>query len=86
MGPADRSRGVGAYQIEQVRRGFRDTQQDRAGAGMIISDLADRSRLRRLEIGEPGGEALFGFDGSGQLRSVHEPRGQTMSVRVVLRG
>ena len=49
-------------------------------------EIADRSRLHRLEIGEPVGQTLLGFVGSGQMRSVHEPRGQTMPVRVALRG
>ena len=31
-------------------------------------------------------EALLGFIRRGHMRSVHEPRGQTLSVRVALRG
>ena len=48
--------------------------------------LADRSRLPRLEIGEPACQTLFGFGRCGHMRPVHEPRGQTTLVRVALRG
>ena len=54
--------------------------------GNRVDEIADRSRLLRLEIGEPVRQTLLGFVGSGQMRSVHEPRGQTMSVRVARRG
>ena len=42
--------------------------------------------LHRLQIGEPISQMLLGFVRDGHMRSVHEPRGQTMSVRVALRG
>ena len=48
--------------------------------------ISDRGRLVRCEIGQPVLESLFGFVGSGHMRSVHEPRGQTMLVRDALRG
>ena len=83
----DRARGVGAQEIEQIGRGFRDAA---AGwfwrSGNRRGQIVDRSRLRRREIGQPVCQSLLGFIGSGHMRSVHEPRGQTMSVRVALRG
>ena len=78
-------RGVGAHQVEQIRREFRDPEQDILCVGMI-GQLIDRSRLRRLELGKPVVQALFGFVGRGDMRSVHETRGQNAFLRVARRG
>ena len=51
--------------------------------------VADRSRSAAgSEIGEPVSQTLLGDSCRERTawRSVHEPRGQTMSVRVALRG
>ncbi len=61
-------------------------EQNGLGERKSVDKIVDRSRLLRLEIGEPVRQTLLGFVGSGHMRSVHEPRGQTMSVRVALRG
>ena len=82
----DRARGIGAQQIEQIGRGFGDAEQNGFGARKPVGQIVDRSRLRRRQIGQPVCQSLFGFIGSGHMRSVHEPRGQTMLVRVALRG
>ena len=78
-------RGVGAHQVEQIRREFRDPEQDILCVGMI-GQLIDRSRLRRLELSKPVVQALFGFVGRGDMRSVHETRGQNAFLRVARRG
>ena len=82
----DQARGVGADEVEEIRREFRDAQQDGFGAGKSGDEISDRSRLLRCEIGQPVCQSLFGLIGSGHMRPVHEPRGQTMLVRVALRG
>ncbi len=82
----DRARGVGTQQIEQIGRGFGDTEKDGSGAREPAGQIGDRSRLRRRQIGQPVCQSRFGFIGSGHMRSVHKPRGQTMLVRVALRG
>ena len=82
----DRARGIGAQQIEQIGRGFGDAEQDGSGARKPAGQIVDRSRLRRRQIGQPVCQSLLGFIGRGHMRSVHKPRGQTMLVRVALRG
>ena len=59
-------------------------EQNGVGERKSAGEIADRSRLLRLEIGEPACQTLLGFIGSGQMRPVHETRGQTMSVRVAV--
>ena len=82
----ERARAVGAHQIEQIGRGFRDAQQNGPGAGKSGGQTVDRGRLLRREIGQPVRQPLLGSVGSGHMRSVHEPRGQTIVFRVALRG
>ena len=82
----DRASAIGANKIEQIGRGFGDAQKNGSGARKPRQEIVDRSRLRRLQIGEPVSQMLLGFVRDGHMRSVHEPRGQTMSVRVALRG
>ena len=82
---SDQPRGVGAYQVEKVGRGFRDALQHGFGERKPGADTIDRSRLLRRKIAEPFCQTLLGTIGSGHMRPVHEPRGQTMSVRVAPR-
>ena len=82
----DRARGVGAQEIEQIGRGLGDAEKNRSGARKPAGQAVDRSRLRRRQIRQPVCQSLFGLIGCGHMRSVHEPRGQTMLVRVALRG
>ena len=56
----------------------------RAGNRAMRSSIA--AACSGCEIGQPVCQSLLGFIGSGHMRSVHEPRGQTMLVRVALRG
>ena len=82
----DQPRGVGAYQVEKIGRGFRDALQDGPGERKSGAEIMDRSRLPRRQIAKPVCQPLLGTIGGGHMRSVHEPRGQTISVRVALRG
>src|SRR5262245_5896435 len=83
----DQPRGIGANQFEQIKREFRDTGDDLASEGMNQQRL-DRSRMLRLELGQPVAKALFGGCGSGNMGSFREACGQThtMRVRVSRRG
>jgi hypothetical protein len=47
----DRPRAIGAQQIEQIGRGFGDTEQNGLGAREPIVQIVDRSGLRRRQIG-----------------------------------
>ena len=71
----DQARRVRAHQVEQVWREFDDTEQDGLGEA-AIQEVIERSRLLRLERGEPIVKTSFGFVGSGDTRSVREQRGQ----------
>ena len=82
----ERAPAIGANEIEQIGRGFGDAQENGPGARKPRHKIADSSPLHRLQIGEPISQMLLGFVRDGHMRSVHEPRGQTMSVRAALRG
>src|ERR1700691_5992581 len=82
----ERATAIGANEIEQVGRSFGDARQNGSGARKPSQEVVDLSRPRRLQIGQPISQMLSGFVRYGQMRAVHEPRGQTMSVRVALRG
>ncbi len=71
---ADESRGVGADQVEQVGRELGDAEQD--GAGLAVEQVPDRGCLRRLELGQPFLQPMFGFLGVADMRAGHETRGQ----------
>ena len=82
----DHAPAIGANEIEQIGRGLGDAQKNGSGARKPRHEIADRSPLHRPQIGEPISQMLLGLVRDGHMRSVHEPRGQTMSVRVALRG
>ena len=78
MEQTERACGVSAQQVEQIGRAFRDAQQDGVDARKLPAEIANRSRLVRLEINELASETLFSFKRHGHMWAVHEPRGQTM--------
>src|SRR6185312_7565340 len=82
----NRARGIGPQQVEQIGRSLGNAEKSDVEARIPRGKLADRSRLPRLEINKPRCKTLFGFGWRGNMRPVDEPRGQTMLVRVALRG
>ncbi len=78
----DRARTIGAHKIEKIGRGLRDPKQNGLGAGKAGDQIAGGSSLFDCEAGQPVGQPLLGLGGSGQIRSVHETRGQTTWLRV----
>ena len=73
-------------QVEKVGRGFRDAEQNGVGARVAACEAADRSRLRRLEIGKPICETLFGLCRRGEMRAIGETSSQTTLLRAVIGG
>ena len=82
----ERTHVIGAHEVEKIGRGFRDTEKYGFHARKPAHEIADRRRPLRCEIGQPARQSLFGLVRIGHMRSVHEPRGQTILVRVALRG
>src|SRR5215475_2673743 len=76
---------IGADEIEQIWRELANTEQYLLRVGMAEQRI-ERSRLRGLELAEPVAKALFGFVGSGDIRSRDEAGSEWMSFRVSRRG
>ena len=72
----DQPRGIGADQVEQVGRELGDAEQDGPGDAAESSSAPISADCCGLEFGEPVCQALFGLVGRGDMRPVHEPRGQ----------
>jgi hypothetical protein len=82
----DRTHSVGADQIEQIGRGFRDAQQNGFDKRKAGHQVANGSHLPRREIGQPVCQPLLGFIRRGHQRPVDKPRSQNMPVRFALSG